>query len=34
MQLAQLKGATIISPGFRLMPEANVSDILDDVASF
>jgi len=34
IQLAQSQGAMIISPDFRLMPEASLSDVLDDVASF
>ena len=34
IQLAQSQGAMIISPDFRLMPEASPSDVLDDVASF
>lgn len=34
IQLAKSEDAMIISPDFRLMPEAGPSDVLDDVASF
>jgi acetyl esterase/lipase len=34
IQLAQSRDAMIISPDFRLMPEASPSDVLDDVARF
>lgn len=34
IQFAQSQGAMIISPDFRLMPEASPSDVMDDVASF
>lgn len=34
IQFAQSQAAMIISPDFRLMPEASPSDVLDDVAAF
>ncbi|KAJ5238776.1 hypothetical protein N7468_003395 [Penicillium chermesinum] len=34
LELAQLKGAILISPDYRLLPEANGLDVLEDLASF
>jgi len=34
LELVQSEGAILVSPAYRLLPEANGSDILDDVADF